>query len=246
MVRIHMCGLTKNTAAWQQKRRLVTHTYFWYVIGGNAKYKSDTEEVTIVPGHLYVTPCNTVFEIVQDPNDMIDHMWYVAYGVHDLPRHVLDIDIEKAPLIKAVVVALIRLTCAKNVSQSTRAQQLDVLISLLPREKNISKEVEQIINYINGNINEKFNIHSLSKRFGYERSYIGRLFKKHVNIPLNEYIFTVRMEKACALLMENEKVGAVAKSVGYSDVKAFSRAFRRFMRMSPMDYKNSQAEASSV
>ena len=236
MTRIYMRGVQKNDETWSQHRRLVTQNYFWYVLGGNARYISDLEEVSIVPGHLYVMPCNTVFEIIQDPEDMIDHMWILTYPIHNLPRRVLDFDLEKEPIIKPIVMALLAIAQA-GLPYHTLATQLDVLLSLLPKEEPVSHKVSEIIDYITNNIDADLSIASLSAHFGYDRSYIGKMFKKSTGITLQEYIYTVRMERACILLSSREKVASVAQAVGYSDSKAFSRAFKNFIKASPASFK---------
>ena len=80
-------------------------------------------------------------------------------------------------------------------------------------------------------------VESLSKQFGFERSYLYRLFKGKYGIGVKEYIIKVRMEKAAELLAGGSPVNLTAELVGYSDEFAFSKAFKKHHGMSPLVYK---------
>ena len=83
----------------------------------------------------------------------------------------------------------------------------------------------------------KINVEKISSMFGFERSYLYRLFKKEYGISVKEYIIKVRMDKAKELLKSGSTVADVAELVGYSDEFAFSKAFKKYLGISPLSFK---------
>ena len=60
------------------------------------------------------------------------------------------------------------------------------------------------------------------------------MFKSEMDMTLTEYITGVRMQKAKALLTTtDQKLTAIAESVGYNDVSYFSNVFKKFYGVSP-------------
>ncbi len=107
------------------------------------------------------------------------------------------------------------------------------------KEKN--DKLSAIRRYIKYNYMTEINVESISKLFGFERSYLYRIFKKRYGIGVKEYIIKVRMEKAEYLLKEGRSVGEVSLLVGYSDEFAFSKAFKKINGLCPLNFKKSVA-----
>lgn len=62
-----------------------------------------------------------------------------------------------------------------------------------------------------------------------------------------QFLSRLRLEKACTLLVANRdrSVTEVAFEVGYTDMAAFARAFRRAHGMSPTEYRRSRSNLST-
>lgn len=81
-------------------------------------------------------------------------------------------------------------------------------------------------------------ITEIAERMHFNQSYLSHLFKKKTGILFNQYLSNLRMEKAKQLLKESHlKTYEVAYSIGYKNEKAFSRAFKKMVGHSPMDYR---------
>jgi AraC-like DNA-binding protein len=60
----------------------------------------------------------------------------------------------------------------------------------------------------------------------------------HMNVNYSELVDEVREEKAKELLAGDELgIAEIGAALGYRDPSSFSRAFMRWMRMSPRDYR---------
>ena len=70
---------------------------------------------------------------------------------------------------------------------------------------------------------------SLAEKFFMSKAYLSRLFKKEEGMNYKDYLSSVRMEKAAALLREGKlNVSQVAQEVGYGSLKNFSAAFKSY------------------
>ena len=100
----------------------------------------------------------------------------------------------------------------------------------------------QIIKYIEFNYMQDINVSALSTKFGFDRSYLYRLFKKKTDMSIKEYLTLTRMEQAKKLLSKGYSVINTAYSVGYKDEFNFSKAFKKYFNISPKDYKKQSIE----
>lgn len=99
------------------------------------------------------------------------------------------------------------------------------------------KQVQKMIELIRRNYAENLKLESLAEVFGYNSSYLGKLFRNKVGEPFNTYLDKVRIEKAKELLEQGMKVYQVAERVGYSNVDYFHGKFRKYVGVSPSAYR---------
>ena len=77
----------------------------------------------------------------------------------------------------------------------------------------------------------------VSKELYISTSHLMYLMKKELGRTFNDCLREVRIEMAKKLLKDPEiKVYEVAELVGYTDVKYFSRVFKRVTGVNPSDY----------
>ena len=83
--------------------------------------------------------------------------------------------------------------------------------------------------YIRDNCAQDISLEAVSHEVGLSSAYLSRLFKKEEGMNYKDYLSSVRMEKAAALLREgNLNVSQVAQEVGYASLKNFSAAFKSY------------------
>lgn len=71
--------------------------------------------------------------------------------------------------------------------------------------------------------------------------YLSRMFKKELNINFVDYLNELRIKKAKELLMDVKyKTYEVAEAVGISDAHYFSRLFKKYVGITPTEYKDGQ------
>jgi YesN/AraC family two-component response regulator len=101
--------------------------------------------------------------------------------------------------------------------------------------------IKSLCNYIELNFSENLTIESLSKTFGYSKSYIAHVFSDKLKIPFRMYLNGLRCEKAYILLkLKSKSVTEVASEVGFLSLNTFTRTFKKLYGLSPSNIKNSR------
>lgn len=101
---------------------------------------------------------------------------------------------------------------------------------ILPAQREESSgDICDILRYINEHYTEDLSLTSLSSRFGYSPQYFSRLFHRHMNINLTEYVNVARANHARKLLDAKTKknVAEIAFDSGFSSIPSFYRAYKK-------------------
>lgn len=98
-----------------------------------------------------------------------------------------------------------------------------------------------VLFYIDHNFTNNIKLESIAPLFGYNSAYLGKLFTKSVGESFNSYVDHKRIEHSKQLLLENKlKVYEIAEQVGYKNVDYFHKKFRKYVGMSPAEYRKGQ------
>ena len=80
-------------------------------------------------------------------------------------------------------------------------------------------------------------LESISQEFSYSRKYLSFAFKQQFKVGISEYLTTVRINHACALMEQKyTSVKDIAYLCGFSEQLYFSRVFRKKMGVSPREH----------
>lgn len=102
--------------------------------------------------------------------------------------------------------------------------------------------LDEVLHYIRHNYQENLKLETLAPLFGYNSSYLGRLFTKKLNVNFNSYLDQVRIARAKELLDDGSlKVYEIAERVGYSNVDYFHRKFKKYEGTSPAEYRKKRS-----
>ncbi len=102
------------------------------------------------------------------------------------------------------------------------------------------KIVETAKSYIDEHFNENISLIKISELVHMSPNYFSSLFSNEMGQSLMEYVANRRMEKAKQLLgQKDSKASEVGDRVGYDNPYYFSRIFKKYTGMSPIEYKES-------
>ncbi len=100
--------------------------------------------------------------------------------------------------------------------------------------------MDDILYYIEHNYHNNLRLETIASLFGYNASYLGKIFNKKVGENFNTYTDKVRIAKARELLSRRDmKVYEIAEKVGYKNVDYFHKKFRKYVGQSPAEYRKS-------
>ena len=115
-----------------------------------------------------------------------------------------------------------------------------ILLETIPSKNanNFNPLIENIKNYIETNLEYDMKISRVAKIFHYNEEYLGRLFKKETHMSFSDYVSKQRIERAKRLLIEtNDSVVSIAVKVGFNNVTYFNRVFKKYLNMTPLEFR---------
>ena len=116
-------------------------------------------------------------------------------------------------------------------------EQFEMIMSSIG---NSSREsvLDDILHYINHNYASNITLENIAPLFGYNSSYLGKIFRKKMGENFNSYVDHVPIKHSMELLCSSElKVYAIAEKVGYRNVDYFHIKFKKYVGKSPAEYR---------
>lgn len=111
-------------------------------------------------------------------------------------------------------------------------------VNQLQEGSQTSQLVAAVTNYINHHISEPITVEAMSKEFFMSRSYLSKRFKAESNITLTDFILSQKTEEAKRLLRyTNNSLIAISLYLGFSSPGHFSRVFRKYVSITPNEYR---------
>ena len=120
--------------------------------------------------------------------------------------------------------------------------------SLDGENKSVSKKIvkksrienlkfDKLIRYIDTHYNEKLYLNELVEKFDINMTYCCALFIKHFDMGFNEYVTTIKMNKAAELLINTDKeIDEIAEYLNYEYVY-FGKLFKKYFNKTPRQYR---------
>ena len=149
-------------------------------------------------------------------------------------RSILNI-LEKAP----VYTPLVRDNIGKEILEiiQTVARELNLVDTTIERQ-NVA---ENIIKYIDANLNRKITIEELSQNFFLGKTQLIKLFKDKYHMTPMKYAQMQRIELAKYYLQATDMpISSMHELIGFDDVKYFSKLFKKATGISPREYRTTR------
>ncbi len=101
-----------------------------------------------------------------------------------------------------------------------------------------NKPIRMAKQYIMEHYNETITLEIVSREIGFNPAYFSTVFLKSTGQHFMDYLKEVRISNAKTMLLNTSKsVAEIASAVGYSDLKYFSRLFRKMTHLTPSEYR---------
>ena len=83
-----------------------------------------------------------------------------------------------------------------------------------------------------------FSIKCMAAEFGTSPSNLSHQFKKLTGKTLSKFIDELRIAKAEEMLAGGEKIGVIAKELGYSTTPVFTETYKRIRGVTPSSFRS--------
>jgi YesN/AraC family two-component response regulator len=117
---------------------------------------------------------------------------------------------------------------------SSHAKPVAIATEPIARE-----DMQRVLDYISEHYSEPLSLTSVCEQIGMSPSYFSHLFKKVVGFNFSEYLTIYRIQQAKLLLTETSmQIQDIARNVGITDYKYFSKLFRKYAKVAPSEFRN--------
>ena len=125
-----------------------------------------------------------------------------------------------------------------DISLSAYKILMDINKQLTSYRDEMPFALEQSLEFIKNNYNRLITLDEIAGRACLSKYYFERLFEKNMGVTVNNYIRELRFEKARRLLESTDmKLIDVAIEVGYSDIQALNKLFKKNLGVTPTEYR---------
>jgi YesN/AraC family two-component response regulator len=138
-----------------------------------------------------------------------------------------------------------RIPSEKSITNITKAfktsgslSEDDLMVKMLDGITKHYDYVQFVKKYVSEHYMQKISFLDLAKVAYVSRSYLSTLFKKEVGCSFPVYLVQYRIKKAVDIMTTQElHLSDVAELVGYHDYSQFSKMFKKYMGLSPKQFK---------
>lgn len=98
--------------------------------------------------------------------------------------------------------------------------------------------VRRVVNHIHLHLEQPLSLRQLAQLCKVNASYLSNLFRTEVGMTLTEYINRRKIEQSVPLLRYTKlSIAQIGVQVGFLDENYYARVFRKYMGISPKDYR---------
>ena len=125
-----------------------------------------------------------------------------------------------------------------------RAQEESAAFNGDSENKTAEQVAFAVIEYLQHHYNEEVNLNKIASALHYSPSYLTKIFVQQYNTTPSKYMISLRMQKAQQLLAHNPELSVrqIGETVGYPEQGYFSRIFKKYVGVSPLEYRSGTPE----
>lgn len=230
-----------------------------YVISGRGILRMNNKEYEITQDAIFFIPPGVKISYQPDKNIPWQYLWVEFNGISAkalcskallcqedpvyYPKNSQSILKEFADMIEESIIS------DSSATINSLSHLLRIFSLIIKERHQVSRHmmtkaeytIKPIAQYIEQNFyNNLLSLDMIANHFHINSSYLSRLFKKVMNIPLTKYIIELRMHKAFAMLKTQAfNITEISQTVGYSSPFYFSKEFKRYTGVTPSEYQKS-------
>lgn len=224
------------------------HYKIYFMVDGCLEYEDDLSKILLKPGCLYIMPYRKMYSIRTpeiNSDKKSDVIVYFAYCQPNLCDTIVEFVVEDHIMLKQYVPFFIAIAddCGVGEGENTYSGLMHDSVSIILNLMHIIKpfnishtnEIDDVLSYIDENLDKDLsNIHLAKIAMSSKTTFIKN-FTDQVKKTPQKYVLDMRMTYALKLINEKHKMEDICDKIGYENVSAFSRAFKKLFGRSPTD-----------
>ncbi len=120
----------------------------------------------------------------------------------------------------------------------SRALKMEWENSIKNKSSKLKELIQVSVSYINNNYEREISLKDIAQYVFLSTSYFTRAFKEEMGISPINYLLKTRIERAKELLKDStQKISDIALSVGFSNQQRFNDIFKKYVKMTPLQYR---------
>ncbi len=120
------------------------------------------------------------------------------------------------------------------------------LASLTAVTRDSNMRIDRILNHLHTNYTSDVRLEDLAAVAALSPSGLHRMFRKHMDSNISDYLINLRIGEACARLTASDTpIGIISHEVGYASQANFNRHFVRLRGMTPRAYRKAHRRGIS-
>ena len=159
------------------------------------------------------------------PVMMTGRKWMAVYNLMNTLVQTSD---EEKPLVILQILGLV----------STKEDTAAILTSKALQITDAAEKKSRIDRYISCNLLSGIALDDIAAYTEMNRTYFCLFFKKHYGMGLIEYVNSIKLDMACAMLLKSDAaIADIAIQCGFRTVTYFNRVFKAAKGISPKEYR---------
>lgn len=121
------------------------------------------------------------------------------------------------------------------------AGSMQPLATRVPQPVEGSRQrIDRVLLHLHQHYHQPLRLAELADIASLSVSGLHRMFQKHTQMSISDYLISLRVGEACSRLSGTKQpIQHIASEIGYASLANFNRQFRRLRGMSPRDYRAS-------
>ena len=214
---------------------------FQYIVNGQGSFESPYGNYSPKSGDLIIMHRGDLVDYGCYGNDSWESIWIDFECTEKLPK-VFETGVIHCEELREIFWEFTKIKDMTHGQSAYATSLIWKIISILdtdaPAPKYYSRYVNEALTIIHRHYIQKITVNSIAETINLNRSYFCDLFKKEVGVSPKEYIDNYRISASCEILKQSDLLlSEVAEKAGYSDLAAFSKAFKLHKGISPKQYR---------
>lgn len=111
------------------------------------------------------------------------------------------------------------------------------------RQKRHLDKLSQVTQYMKENYNRELSLEAVAAHFGFTATYLSHMFREYAQVGYRTYLMDLRVKYAARELLNTDHyIGDIALAHGFTDARAFSKAFKKRYGCLPSRYRRQMGE----